>query len=426
MENEKEKDDPAKSRAMQKMRTRILRTGSKSTFETYSLRLGRFLKWAELSPDEFVAAVESGEVYPPEILNDFFDGISDAPKSLKTYAAAVKKLLKTNLSRSSKRGIDWDDLALPKMRTVETDKAPTREVIKRTLAESRGARDRVFPLIALASGMRIGSIAQLTVGEVDLEKFPDVAVIRVKPDIAKGEVGYVTFLTKEAKTALTEYLDQRRRGGEDIGDGSPVVATPAGGFYSDPGTLSERWSRMLDRAGLGEKGRRNRVYHFHTLRKFFRTALERAGVSKSFRERLLGHSGEYLDASYFDPAFEELLVNYRTATAELTIYAPEVNGKVAMEAALASMQATARLYGIDPMKIRIAKEYVAPIDEIKLLQEAIEGAQSEAPRIRLLRGRTIEPQQLVIEQDNLQAHINDGWRFVSALNNGSSRVIVER
>lgn len=373
----------------------------------------------ELDPEEFLAEVKAGGIYPPEKLNNFFDGRSDAPKSLNVYAAAVKKLLQVNLSREDKKKIDWDDLELPKMRTVETDRAPTREVFKRALAESRGIRDRVVPLIALSSGMRIGSIARLTVGEVDLEEFPDVAVIRVAPDIAKGKVGYVTFLTKEAKSALTEYLEQRRRSGEEINDGSPLVATPAGGFYSAPRKLSTRWSNMLDRAGLGQKGRKHRIYHFHSLRKFFRTALERAGVSKSFRERLLGHSGEYLDASYFDPAFEELLASYRTAAMELTVHSPEIIGEERMATLEGELAETRKAFEAlkDATVGRMMRELEAKgVDTSKSPHElAVEMGIAEA-----------RPEQKVIDEEGLVAHLSDGWRFVAQLNNGSGKIVVEK
>ena len=162
--------------SIRKMRRRILRpdkvtgapTGSEGTFETYLQRLKRFLEWAKLGPDEFVQKVEAGSAYPPEMLNEFFDDRGGAPKSLKVYAAAIKKFLRINLSREAKRLIDWEDVELPKMQTVETDKAPTKEVIKAALSESRGLQDRVVPLIAAYSGMRVGSIAGLTVGEVDI------------------------------------------------------------------------------------------------------------------------------------------------------------------------------------------------------------------------------------------------------------------
>jgi len=417
-----------KSPAIVKMRARLTRTGAESTFETYLPRVKRFLEWAGMTPDELIAAVEAGEFEAPERLNDFFDGRSDAPKTQKGYADAVKSLLRINLSKAAKMGIDWDDLALQKMRTVEVDKAPTRDVIKGALDESRGIQDRMVPLVALSSGMRIGSIAKLTVGEVDLETFPDVAVVRVKPDIAKGFVGYVTFLTPEAKSAVISSLDQRRRGGEELGESSPLVASPRGGFYSDPGSVSTRWGEMLDRAGLGEKGGRHRIYHFHTLRKFFRTALERVGVSKSFRERLLGHSGEYLDASYFDPAFSELLAAYRSGVKELTVYA--VEGVSREDAALEAMRAIAITHGLDPLKVRVGREDLGAVEEIGLLRSAIEGAQRETaqrPAITLIRGREDGgTEQLVIEQEDLQEYMDNGWLFKATLNNGSTKVVVER
>lgn len=418
------------SPAIKKMRTRILRTGTESTFKTYSQRLRQFLKWAELGPDEFVKGVESGAIYPPEKLNEFFDGRGDAPKSLKLFAASVKNLLRVNLSRKAKAGIDWDDLMLPKMRTVEVDRTPTRDVVKRTLAESRGIKDRVVPLIALSSGMRIGSIALLAVGEVDLEEFPDVGVVRVKPDISKGKVGYTTFITPEAKSVLIEYLDRRRQSGEEIHGGSPLVATPEGGFYSDPASLSTRWGKMLDRAGLGERGGKRRVYHFHVLRKLFRTSLERAGVSKSFRERLLGHAGEYLDASYFAPAFEELLSNYRTAVGELTIEETGVSEErvSGLEGELGETkerleEMTKAFESMKEITVgKLTRELeAAGVDTSKSSHElardmgVLEELREEAKSI-----------QKVIPEAELISHLDKGWKYIAQLNNGSGQIVIEK
>ena len=428
------------AKSIKKLQRRILRpdkvtgvpSGSEGTFETYLQRLKRFLEWAKLGPDEFVQKVEDGTAYPPEMLNDFFDEKGGAPRSLKAYAAAVKKLMRVNLSREAKRSIDWDDIELPKMRSVETSKAPTREVIKAALAESRGIQDRVVPLVAASSGMRVASIAGLTVGEVDLETFDDVAVIRVRPDIAKGKVGYVTFLTPEAKSALIESLERRRNKGEKISNDSPLIRTRTGGFYADPDTLTYRWTQMLDRAGHGEKKRRHRIYHFHSLRSFFRTRLGAAGVDKSLRERLLGHSGEYLDASYYSPEFDELLAAYRSGVNELTVYSPEVVGEERMGALEAELAETKKAFEalkkgtIGRMMGQLAAagvntsksphELAREMGVLERLREEAEEMKREAENLT----------QKVIPEDTLQDYIDDGWRFVAALSNGSSRVVVEK
>ena len=86
------------------------------------------------------------------------------------------------------------------------------------------------------------------------------------------------------------------------------------------GCYQEVVSRV-GRAGLVEKHRRFMALHIHTLRKYFRTWLEVAGVSQGFRERLLGHKGGYLDESYFRPMLDQIKAEYVKAIPFLTIEA---------------------------------------------------------------------------------------------------------
>ena len=412
--------------SVQRMRTRILRpdretgetTGSEGTFKSYLQRLRRLLRKEGIGPEELLEGIEAGRIYPPDMLNEFFDeegGMS--PNSMKLYAAAVKKLLQVNLSREAKRGIDWGDLELPKIRTVETDRAPDKGVIKRALAASRNLQDRAVPLVAASSGMRVGTLGRLTVEDIDMGTFPDVGVVRVRPGKAKNRVGYITFITLEAKAVVEASLEQRRRAGEEIGPDSPLFGHSGGEFYFDPAVLSTRWARMLERAGLGERERRNRTYHFHTLRKFFRTRLEVARVSKSFRERLLGHGGEYLDASYFDPRFEELLGAYRSAIPELTIESGAVEGR---------MEALERELGRTKGALEVLKGHV--IGKMKAELEGMGVDTSKTPHEIAVEMGLVEAKaaQKVIDEGELVEHLKDGWRFVAQLNNESRQIVIER
>jgi len=96
----------------------------------------------------------------------------------------------------------------------------------------------------------------------------------------------------------------------------------SGLFNYKADAIRARWNRLLKKADEAQKKRNFHQLHFHTLRKYLRTNLELAGVSKSFRERLLGHKGEYLDEWYFKPQTQALLNEYRKAIPHLTILEP--------------------------------------------------------------------------------------------------------
>lgn len=412
------------SSSVQKMQKRILRRdretgetiGSELTVKTYTDRLRRFFQWTGLMPDEFLAKVESGEIEVADMLNDFLDERGKSPSTQKNYVAAIKKFLKVNLSKRARRSIDWDDIDLPRMRPVETDRAPTKEVLKRVL-NFAGIQERALMLVALSSGMRIGTIASLTIGDVNLKTYEDICVIKVLSEKAKGKMGYVAFITPEAKEALLEYLEWRRRSGEELTPGSPLFAHN-GKPYSRPDNLSLKWTKILKEAGLDEKVRTHHTYHFHTLRKFFRTRLEAAGVSASYRERLLGHKGGYLDLSYFDPRFEELLGEYRKAISYLTVFEEPGVDESRMAALEEELTQTQEL---------LRSVIIGQVDRMKE-KLRLGGVDVDTPLHELAVEMGYPPKgtQIMVDEEELADYLGRGWRFVASLNNGSGKCVVEK
>jgi integrase len=76
---------------------------------------------------------------------------------------------------------------------------------------------KVASLIMVSSGIRIGGLLMLKVKHLDLEKYSDIAVLTVPPEASKARIGYYTFISPEAREALTEYLNRRARTGEERG-----------------------------------------------------------------------------------------------------------------------------------------------------------------------------------------------------------------
>lgn len=72
-------------------------------------------------------------------------------------------------------------------------------------------------------------MAGLNVGDVDFEAFQDVALIRVGPEIAKDRVGHPAFITPEARFALEQYIDSRRRGAKRSALAAHCLHTVGGG-----------------------------------------------------------------------------------------------------------------------------------------------------------------------------------------------------
>ncbi len=416
-----------KSHPVSNLRRRLTRTGSESTADTYIRRLDVFFKWLGQTPEQFLEGIESGEIDIIRTLNRFLDDLHErgrAPSTQAGHISAIKKLVEVNIDAT----INWKRVELPKLKSVEEDSIPTKGVIRQVLLYA-DPKERAIALVAASSGMREGTLTKLSIGDVDLESEPDIGIVRVPADKSKGKVKYVTFFSPEAREALDAYLSTR----DTLGSEDPVFATRIGGFYSRPDKLARRWMTPLEKAGLDQTSRKWRDYRFHVLRKFFRTAMEYAGVSKSFRERMLGHAGDYLDSAYFGPEFDKLKEQYRKAIPHLTI--EEFIGEERMQSLEEELAETRRAFEVlkDATVGRMMRQLeAAGVDtsktpyeiakEMGLLEALGKSASEEA--MALIRGGRAE--QKVIEEPELVAHLSGGWRFVAQLNNGSGKIIVEK
>jgi diphthamide synthase (EF-2-diphthine--ammonia ligase) len=90
--------------------------------------------------------------------------------------------------------------------------------------------------------------------------------------------------------------------------------------------------------------------------------------------------------------------------------------KMRKEIALEAIRRFAEAFGIDPMKIKIEKERkigrkISEEEEIQLLQN----------EIRKIREGD---EQRIVEEDELEGYLKEGWQFVSVL--PSNRILIKK
>jgi len=391
------------------------RMGSERTVENYVKAIKKFVTYLGFNdPETALQKLLSGEVDAAEKADQFIDYALKkyAHATVRNFLFGIKKWYELNGVK-----VDWDKIELPtSTEPSESDRAPSKEELKSLLHHASGSRDRAAILTLASSGLRIGTLLSLKVGNVNFD-YPDVASIKVERQRGRKFVGkrrggqgrvFYSFMTQEAKEALMKYLEERKTAGEKMTPESPLIGDVyhRGNFITIE-AFEKVYARLLRRAGLAEKSNKWFVLHIHTLRKYFRSNC--VGVDPSYREHWMGHKGGYLDESYFRAEEERHLAEYRKAIPHLTVYATPVEEKQLRSKMLLDF---AKLQG-----------YEEP--ELKRLGEVLARAKDVDEAIKEFRRFKDEPETLhdgngkyyvARGEDELIQKLHDSWKLVQPLN----------
>jgi integrase len=404
------------------------RMGSINTVEAYVKAIDKFVRFLGFEdPEKALAAIRSGQVDPAAKVDQFIDKALEgaAHGTVRNYLFGIKKWFELSGVK-----VNWEKIEFPSSaETSESDRSPSKEELKNLLNHASSARDRAAIMVLTSSGLRIGTMLSLKVGDVDFDSYPDVAKIKVERKRGRKFVGkrrgsqgrvFFTWITEEAKKSLAEYLEERKRAGEALTADSPLFEDSQGqGKFVTLENFERVWYRLLKRAGLNEKSNRQYMLHVHTLRKYFRSNC--VGVDPSYRETWMGHKAGYLDDSYFRAEEPLHLAEYRKAIPHLTIYSTPIEQK---QLAAQIMKATAASLGT------VSDEQLKRIDDIFARAKTIDEAVDEFRKFKTEEANMEEKQEkkpktmhdgngkyLVAKtEDEMIQRLHDGWRVVQALN----------
>jgi hypothetical protein len=231
--------------------------------------------------------------------------------------------------------IPWKKITrgLPRGKKYADDRIPTVEEIRK-LVEYPDRRIKAIVYTMASSGIRVGAWDYLQWGHIrPIER--DGQVIAAKMIVYAGEdEEYFTFISPEALQALREWMGYRQSGGECISENSWVMrdlwdtrVAQGRGLASLPKKLSSLGlKRLMERAiwaqGLRKKlepGKKRHPYQAnHSLRKWFKTRCEIAGMKPINIEKLMNHSVGISD-SYYRATENELLGDYCKGVEVLSI-----------------------------------------------------------------------------------------------------------
>jgi len=266
----------------------------------------------------------------------------------------------------------------------EEARAPTKAEIRK-LVKLADVREKAMVLTLKDTGLRASDLATLKVGQVDLDTDFSPLVIRTK----KQSIIQKTFVGPEAKEAIRDYLEYRRGGTrrikpEKIMDESPLFRTENVKVrHMNAKNVSVALHRLIKTSRIeGITG--------HSLRRFFETRLEDAGIHATWIDRMTGHRPLGSRRSYSKPRDEELMQKYIEAYPYLQVFEPSTNH----ERLELFEENLAKKDTVIEALLRNGQNKDKALEELKqvvdALNEKVEERGDEVERLQIVYGQLVE------------------------------------
>jgi integrase len=245
------------------------------------------------------------------VLQSFVNELAEnnTPKTVHFYVWLVIKFLEfydVDVSKARRK------LSLPKNAATRIDRVPTIAELQKLILKTKSPRLAMLIQLLAQTGLRIGEALRLKVSNIDFEN----RVIRLSPKDTKTGEGREVPICSELHAALKHYLDTRKIKSPYLfpSEKNPNEPVPKWRIYDTYRDLLKRLGiDERDPSGLGV------ILHPHTLRKFYKTTLERAGVNRLLIEYWMGHTLG-IQGRYFLPTGEDMRREFEKADKALQIF----------------------------------------------------------------------------------------------------------
>jgi integrase len=210
----------------------------------------------------------------------------------------------------------------PSDESVNDDRPYTVEEKSRMLSVC-DLRTKAMILLMASSGVRVGSLHTMIMSDLTPLQFGISKLYKVQV-YGRTRARHITFMTPEATKAIDEYLEYRKRCGEELKDKSPLfrkhfnkddqIRMNLPKFMSEAAVIKSLVT-CLNRSGV----KTSEAMRTHAFRKGFKSICEQSGMKSINVEMLLGHDIG-VSGHYYRPADSDILEDYMTHAADaLTI-----------------------------------------------------------------------------------------------------------
>jgi integrase len=310
---------------------------SKATIQTYLNSVKLYMQYHDIKDHDSLLKIDRDTTF--EMIEDFIEYLrKEKERSLSRitcYLSAIRLFYSVNRYDT----LDWYTLNRFKgkeRKKMVNDRCYTREEIH-MLLEHADLRMKVAILTMTSSGVRVGGLALMRVG--DLEYIEEYKLYRMHVYSEDIDDKYYTYCTPECAKFIDTYLETRKRQfGESITEDSPLIRKDtilAKNPFVKPRSIQERLRVITLNAGIRKTNKikkgiddpveirriRTEIMNCHGLRKFFDTVCVDSEDMKHIpKEIMMGHKKEQgLDRNYYRPTSDKLLNEYLKVVDDLTI-----------------------------------------------------------------------------------------------------------
>jgi hypothetical protein len=260
-------------------------------------------------------------------------------------------------------------------------------------------------------GLRLGDLKELKLSdEIQFDKIP--ATVMVKSKLSKARHQYFSFIGEEGTTYIKEYLEERRKHGEEITYESPLLQFDVRGVKKNAFLRTTLVTRDI-REAIEQAGLMMRPY---VLRAYFSTALDiaesRGLISHPWRQFIMGHKGD-IEARYSTnkrlppDIIDEIRESYSKSTKFLETRISDVseeNARLYLQQQLLSAVGY-RQDEIDKMNLA----ETSTEDFQKLLRDKVAGAMASNGS-----------KQKLVPMNEIEKLLGEGYEFQAVLPNGKA------
>jgi integrase/recombinase XerD len=153
-------------------------------------------------------------------------------------------------------------------------------------------RNRLCFVLSLYSGLRVGEIAALTIGDVASHNGDVRREIKLEVHQTKGSKGRTVILSERVRKEIASFFRNKLNKQPYRDQGSPLIASQRNGRAFSNVTLSMLFKEVYETAGIRTSS--------HSGRRTFATRLNEKGVGMRTIQKLMGHRHIGTTALYCD------------------------------------------------------------------------------------------------------------------------------